>query len=470
MGFPLPPAGTDLQLRITGLNHGGQGVGRIEIPDTLPGGHADASAEARAVVVFVPAALPGEEVRVRVEHRAQRHLVAQVLERLNDAPERRHPPCILASRCGGCSVQHLDDQAQAEWKQDLVQQALRRIGGQTLTVEPILASATPLGYRNRTTIPLERTPEGVVRAGFYRSGSHRIVNMNRCPVLDPRIDRLIAPLKRDLEASDWPVDVDLREGGGLRHLALRVGHHSGEVLLTLVSSHEDLPDLPEMARIWMDRWPELVGVCLNLQPLATNSLMGPRTVGIAGRPWLSERFAGLELRIGPDTFFQVHTLQAERLVPLLIEALEPAAGRTIVDAYCGIGTFSLPLAAAGARVLGLEQHPASVEQARLNAGLNGLNGLTVEPADVALALPELLERAHGLLLDPPRKGLPASVCDAILATPPARVAYLSCNPASLARDLARLTATGSLLLRRVHPIDFFPQTAHVEALAVLERA
>jgi 23S rRNA (uracil1939-C5)-methyltransferase len=460
MGLSLPVPGTDLDLCISGLNHHGQGVARVSAD---PGSGSE-------LVVFVPEALPGERVRARVHHKAQRHLVAHALERANDAPERRHPPCILASDCGGCDVQHLTDAAQLAWKQDLVQQALRRIGGQTLAVDPILASETPLGYRNRTTIPLERSPDGQLRAGFYRSGTHRIVNMNRCPVLDPRIDRLIAPLKLDLEQSDWPVDVDLSEGGGLRHLALRVGHHTGEVLLTLISSHSDLPELPTLAEIWMQRWPELVGVCLNIQPRPTNTLMGPRTVAIAGRSWLSDRFAGLEVRIAPDTFFQVHTAQAERLVPLLIEALRPAPGRTLVDAYCGIGTFSLPLAAAGARVLGLEQHPSSVEQARLNAGLNGLNGLTLQAADVGLVLPEALEGADGLLLDPPRKGLPERVCEAILAAPPRKVAYLSCNPATLARDLARLTAPGTLRLRRVQPVDFFPQTHHVEALAVLERA
>lgn len=205
MGLPLPVPGTDLDLCISGLNHHGQGVARISSKEE----------SGRDLVVFVPEALPGERVLARVHHRAQRHLVAHPLERRNDAPERRQPPCILASDCGGCGVQHLQDKAQLIWKQDLVQQALRRIGGQGLEVDPILASDTPLGYRNRTTIPLERCPDGQLRAGFYRSGTHRIVNMNRCPVLDPRIDRLIAPLKRDLEQSDWPVDVDLSEGGGL---------------------------------------------------------------------------------------------------------------------------------------------------------------------------------------------------------------------------------------------------------------
>jgi 23S rRNA (uracil1939-C5)-methyltransferase len=318
-------------------------------------------------------------------------------------------------------------------------------------------------------IPLQRTVDGRLRAGFYRSGSHRIVNMSRCPVLDPRIDRLIAPLKQDLETSDWPVDVDLHGEGGLRHLALRVGHHTGEILLTLVSSHDDLPGLEPLAADWMRRWPELVGVCLNLQPHPTNTLMGPGTTGVAGRPWLIERFAGLSLRIAADTFFQVNTSQAERLVPLLQAALSPRPGRTLVDAYCGIGTFSLPLAAAGARVVGVEQHEGSIRQARLNADLNGLSTATFHAADVAEALPQFLGAADGLLVDPPRRGLPEGLCERIAAAAPQRVAYLSCNPASLARDLARLGAAGTLRVLSVQPIDLFPQTSHVEVLAVLER-
>ncbi|MCP9772808.1 23S rRNA (uracil(1939)-C(5))-methyltransferase RlmD [Synechococcus sp. Tobar12-5m-g] len=460
----MPAVGSELELRVTGLNHEGHGVARLLGPGS--GGPGPGASE---LVVFVPDALPGEEVRVRVCHQGQRHLVAELIERHSSSPDRRKPPCILAGTCGGCSVQHLKDPAQATWKQDLLQETLRRIGGLQLAVEPILAAASPLGYRNRAVIPLERTAEGRLRAGFYRSGSHRIVNMNRCPVLDPRIDRLIAPLKHDLEVSDWPVDVNLREGGGLRHLALRLGHHTGELLLTLISSHDDLPDLQLQAEIWMERWPELVGVCLNLQSRPSNTLMGPSTTCIAGRPWLIERFGGLQYQIGPDTFFQVNTPQAEQLLPLLSSALQPSAAVRIVDAFCGIGTFTLPLAAAGAQVLGLEQHAGSVAQARINASFNGLGGVELEAADVAIALPEALRHADALLLDPPRKGLPATVCDAILATPPQRLAYLSCNPASLARDLARLCADGSLRLVCVQPLDFFPQTSHVEALAVLEK-
>ncbi len=478
--------GEKLQLEITDLGHGGQGVGRHE-----------------GQVVFVSGAVPGDTVQVRLVAVARRHLIGQLQRVVAPSPQRRRPPCILADHCGGCTLQPFADQAQAQWKQRTVEQTLQRIGGLSTTVRPLLAADPPLGYRNRALIPLERTADGRLRAGYYRRGSHRIVNMARCPVLDGRIDALIAPLKADLETSGWPidrhggapaaadgdnavdgpagVDGDDRTGGdagvdaadpqgpGLRHLGLRVGSHSGECLITLISSHDRLPGLQELAATWMGRWPELVGVCLNLQPLATNRLMGEDTRVVVGRDWIEEHFAGLRYRVAADTFFQVNTRQAERLVPPLLEALGPDPG-TVVDAYCGIGTYSLPLAAAGWRVRGLELQARAVAQAEHNAAGNGLQELvSFEQADVPLVLEDRLQGADALVLDPPRKGLTPTALGAILAAAPARVAYLSCDPASLARDLAQLCGDGRYGLQWVQPVDFFPNTSHVETLAVLER-
>ena len=444
--------GQIFELTIQGLGHDGQGVGRFE-----------------DLVVFVPGALPGERVVARLRRQAKRHLEADLVGVEEPSPSRIKPPCILAERCGGCSLQHCADAAQAELKTDLVRQALQRVGHLQVDVLPIFSADTSLGYRNRALIPLERAPEGQLRAGYYRRGSHKIVNMNRCPVLDPRIDALIAPLKADLEATRWPVDVNLSSGGGLRHLALRVGHHSGEVLITLVSSHNNLPGLEALANKWMQRWPEVVGVNLNIQPIASNVVLGPETHQVAGRSWLLERFAGQELHIAADTFFQVNTAQAERVVPLLTAFFSETPGTQVLEAYSGIGTFSLPLAAAGLDVLGLELHPGSVQQARSNAERNALPRARFEQADVAASLAEHLTWAASLLVDPPRKGLTPEVMEAILQAPPKRLAYISCNPATLARDLGRLTSEAGYRLRPVQPVDFFPQTSHVECVALLER-
>ena len=449
---PAPNLGQRLELSIDGCGHDGQGVGRWQDQ-----------------VVFIPGALPGERVEARVRRLAKRHLEADLLAVLEASPDRQRPPCILADHCGGCSLQHCVAEAQARIKQDHVQEALRRIGGLNVAPDPIWSAPQGLSYRNRALIPLERSDNGSIRAGYYRRGSHRIVNMNQCPVLDPRIDQLVEPIKRDLSATDWPVDVNLSGAGGLRHLALRVGHHTGELLITLVSSHPNLPGLTAMAQAWMERWPQLVGVGLNLQPRATNVVIGPTTELVLGRPWLLERFAGIELRIGADTFFQVNTPQAERVVPLLAAFFGADQGPQLLDAYCGIGTFALPLAAAGASVLGLELQGPAVGQARANAERAGLHQTDFLEGDVGALLREHLAGVDGLVVDPPRKGLSDAAREAIVANPPPRLAYISCNPATLARDLGALCASAGYRVERLQPVDFFPQTSHVECVASLRR-
>jgi len=448
------------EINVDDLSHQGEGIGRLGTE-----------------VVFVPGGLPGDRLRIRLVRRHKGHWSAEIAGIMNPSLDRRRPPCILADHCGGCSLQPLDDRAQARWKAQQVLQTLYRIAGIEAPVRAILAASEPLGYRNRAIIPLERSADGILRAGYYRRGSHRIVNLNRCPVLDGRIDQLIQPLKQDLEASGWPVD--RHGGGGLRHLALRVGQATGEVLIILVSADRNLPGLESLANDWLARWPEVVGVCLNLQDQPTNRLLGERTLTVAGRPWLEEGFVGLRYRIGADTFFQVNTGQAEAVMPSLLEALADGSDHRpgdLVDAYCGIGTFSLPLAQRGWRIHGLEQHGPSVELARSNAALNGLEGLAqFECTPVAPVLGQrLLPRSERdspphLFVDPPRRGLEPDALTAIEATRPARIAYLSCDPATLARDVGQLAGSGAYELLWLQPIDFFPNTSHVECLAALRR-
>jgi len=439
---------------IRDLSRDGQGIGRC--------GEA---------VVFVPGALPQERVVARLLHRARRHWLSQLDQILEPSPDRRRPPCILASTCGGCSLQHLDPAAQSRWKGDSVEQVLERIAGIRHPVAPALAAPDALAYRNRAIIPLERGSDGRVRCGYYRRGSHRIVNLNRCPVLDRRIDALVEPIKADLAATDWPIDRDCQRGGGLRHLALRVGRRSGEILITLISSHPRLPGLEGLANQWLERWDRVVGVTLNLQPRANNVLMGPQTRLIAGRATILDTFADQQLAIASDTFFQVFSEQAERVVPLLLQALA-AHGQPgfAIDAYCGIGTYSLPLAAAGWQLLGLELNPQAVALAQRNAETNGLaRRCLFQACDVADALAQHLARADLLFIDPPRRGLDQRVVSTILDAPPSLLVYLSCDPASLARDLKPLVGSGAMDVVLVQPLDFFPHTTHVETLVVLQR-
>ena len=327
-----------------------------------------------------------------------------------------------------------------------------------------------LGYRNRALIPIRRDGRKV-RLGYYKRGSHRIVNLNHCPVLDPRLDALIEPIKRDLEATSWPMDSDLQGEPGLRHLGLRIGVRTGEILITLISATESLQAVDVLSAAWMRRWPQLKGVTINLQPKRSNAVFGDRTICLQGQDAIEERFCGLSLELGTTTFFQVNTPRAERVVEQIrdwITRSEPS--QRLIDAYCGIGTIALPLAAAGHRVTGLEISSASVRHAERNASRNRLKHTRFLDGDVARRLRELLPNHDALVVDPPRKGLDPAVLAMVLDHPPRRLVYLSCDPATLARDLRQLAGdSGPYRIEQVQPMDFFPQTSHLECLVLMSR-
>jgi len=410
-----------VQLHCHGLSHDGRGVARL--PD-----HS---------IVFVPDMLPGEVGGVRLLRKRSNWWEGILQNRSLLSSERRQPPCILADRCGGCTLQHLSDPGQVAAKQQAVESALLRIGHVQLkdgVWRPLLDAPLTLGYRNRAVIPLERRDDGSLRAGYYKQGTHTLVNMNHCPVLDARLDALIKPLKIDLERTGWPVDRHLLHQGGLRHLAMRIASTTGEILITLISSHSILDGLEHLAETWMERWPRVVGVCLNIQPSNNNALFGSETQVVTGRGSITEHFADLALQIAADTFFQVNTIQAERVVDLIANALGPGMGGLLIDGYCGIGTYGLPMAATGWRVHGIENHAGSINLARQNARDNQLTSrCSFDVADMAEGLSGLLDQATAVLLDPPRRGLDAAVIHTLLAKPVSTLLMLSCDPATLAR-------------------------------------
>jgi 23S rRNA (uracil1939-C5)-methyltransferase len=389
---------------------------------------------------------------------------------LEPSPHRIRPHCIVADKCGGCQWQHIAPEYQQVAKHNLVVQALERIGGFTNPpVAPILTADSSLAYRNKATYPLKRSATGQVQAGYYQKGSHQLINLNQCPVQDSRLNPLLAEIKQDIEQLGWSVYDEHRHQGRLRHLSLRIGRRTGEMLLTLVSTDWNLKNLEIQAQKWLTRYPKLVGVCVNRNPNRTNAIFGDETRCIAGQPYLREEFGGLQFQLRSETFFQVNTEAAEALLNVIVEQLALQGDEVLVDAYCGIGTFTLPLAQRVRQAIGLEVQPTSVEQAQLNAQLNGIGNVIFKAGAVETLLPQLGIAPDVVLLDPPRKGCDRSVIETLLQTKPGRIVYVSCKPATLARDLKLLCQTGSYQLTHIQPADFFPQTSHVECAAFLVR-
>jgi 23S rRNA (uracil1939-C5)-methyltransferase len=448
--------GQRLELEINELSLTGVGVGRWQDR-----------------VVFVADAVPGDHLQVRLTQVKPTYAHAQLEQILTPSPQRVRPACIVADKCGGCQWQQVSYPQQLQEKQTQVVEALRRIGKFVApVVEPILAAPAPLGYRNKVTYPLALS-QGKVQAGYYRKGSHQLINLNQCPVQDPHLNPFLAEIKQDIQAHGWRVYDEQYQRGNLRHLSLRIGRRTGEVLLTLVGQDPNLPELEAQAQAWLERYANLVGVCFNQNNHKGNRIFGPQTITIAGRGSITEQFAGLVLEIGADMFFQVYTEQAEALVNSILQGLNLQGHEQIIDAYCGIGTLSLPLAKHCRQIFGVELHPMAVQQAQTNAARNQIDNASFFASTTEAWLPGVAASIEGkvdiVLLDPPRKGCDPSVISSLRELSPTQIVYMSCNPSTLARDLQQLCGEGLYALERVQPADLFPQTAHVEALAWLRR-
>jgi 23S rRNA (uracil1939-C5)-methyltransferase len=446
--------GSLCEVAIANLSNSGDGVGRWQDR-----------------VVFVPDTVPGDRVIVRLLRVKPGYAHGKLVERVEDSPHRVRPSCIVADKCGGCQWQSVSYDQQIAAKYQQVVEALERIGGlANPPVRPVLPS-DPLAYRNKVTYPLRRSPDGVVQAGYYQKNSHRLVNLNQCPVQDARLNPLLAEVKLDIQTRGWSIYDEDKHRGKLRHLGLRIGRRTGEMLLTLVSTAWALPGLEEQAEQWMQRYPNLVGVAINQNGDRTNAIFGAETRCVAGRSYLREQFADLEFNIHPNTFFQVNTEQAEVLVRQ-IESLIPFQGtETLVDVYCGIGTLTLPLARRVKQAVGLEVQAEAIAQAWFNAELNSIENVRFEIGAVETHLAPLFAALDSepdiVLLDPPRKGCDPSVLNTLMEVHPRQLIYMSCNPSTLARDLKVLCHDGGYQLQVVQPADFFPQTPHVECVAFL---
>jgi len=447
-----------IELEITDLADTGDGVGRFE-----------------QVVVFVSDTVPGDRILARLVQVKPGYATGKLDTLLEASEHRIRPNCIVADKCGGCQWQHVDYEYQLAAKKNQIIQALERIGGfNDLQVDEMLTGKIEgfpqfLGYRNKATYPVAISATGQVQAGYYQKSTHKLVNLNQCPVQDPRLNPLLKEIKEDIHWRDWPVYDEKKHTGELRHLSLRIGRRTGEMLLTLIVRTGDLPGIEEQASEWLKQYPQLVGVCLNVNSAQTNVIFGTETRCIAGQSYLRERFAGLNFQLRADTFFQVNTEAAEALLEVIVGELNLQGSEILVDAYCGIGTFTLPLAKQVKIAIGLEVQPAAIEQAKLNAELNDLKNVDFQVGTVEDLLPALGLIPDIVLLDPPRKGCDRTVLETIKEIKPNRIVYVSCKPATLARDLKILCENGDYKLARVQPADFFPQTSHVECVAFLVR-
>ncbi|MCL1854136.1 MAG: 23S rRNA (uracil(1939)-C(5))-methyltransferase RlmD [Clostridia bacterium] len=425
--------------------------------------------------VFVPGALPGERIEARVLKERSRYAFAKVERLLVASPDRQAPFCPVYGLCGGCSGQHMRYDATLQAKRRNVLDALRRVGGLAVAEEdvpPALGAENPLHGRNKTALPVGGGGSEPA-LGFYRKRSHQIVPIEDCPIAMPGVSGVITAMRdwmdRDLAAFSHGGESACERGPGpLRHVVVR-SSRNGERMVLLVAATPRLPGIPRLIGLLAKKVPGFQSLHLSVNPHPGNAILGPDSQKLHGLDALTETLLGIEFEISPLAFLQVNPAQTEKLYQCVMDFADVGSGDIVVDAYSGAGTIALCTARRAGRVIGLEIVPQAVESARRNAERNRIRNVAFHAAAVEDALPRLVARGlrpDVVVLDPPRKGADPAAIEAVLAARPGRVVYVSCHPATQARDMA-LLVKGGYRLARCQPIDMFCYASGVENVCLL---
>ncbi|MCI0547738.1 MAG: 23S rRNA (uracil(1939)-C(5))-methyltransferase RlmD [Candidatus Rokubacteria bacterium] len=463
-----PKRGDTLRVIIEDLAFGGEGVGRAD-----------------GYVVFVPGGVPGDHVTVRLDQARVRFARGTIQSVEVPSPHRVDAPCPYFGRCGGCRLQHVAYPAQLAFKSKQATDCLTRIGGLgEFELRPILGAVEIYGYRNKMEFTIAPGPRGAAaepasagRAAPVVVGLHQaerydaVLDIERCLIQSAPMNELLDESRRFFAAQGLSA-YEQRSGEGLlRFLMLREGRQTGETMANVVTAAPAVSDLAPLAERLRARVPGTTSVVLNVNPRKASVATGVEEHLLGGRDHIREAIGGLLFEVSPGSFFQTNTLQAERLFALVLDATELAGAETVIDLYSGTGAISLLLARRSRWVYGVEVLESAVADARRNAQANGIENCTFVAGEVRHALPALVARgvtAEVVVADPPRAGFHPKALRALLALAPGRIVYVSCNPGTMARDVKELVH-GGYRLEWVQPVDMFPHTPHIEAVARLRR-
>ena len=437
---------------ITDYTAEGQGVAHIE-----------------GCAVFIPNAIAGERVRVRIEKAQKTWAAGKITEILEKSPHRINRECPVAKLCGGCDFWHMDYEEESRLKAERVKNNLNRMAGQTLTQVPILAAPTCYGYRNKAQYPVA-VKKGRAYAGFFRAGTHEVVENDRCRILPPESDAVKDSVMDYVNQFRVSIYDETTHKGLLRHIYVRRGAVSGQVLVCLVVNGRALPRHQELLKR-LQKIPGFTTLVLSVNTKKGNAVLGEEFITLYGPGYIEDTLCGLTFRLSPRSFYQVNHHQAQRLYEAAIAQAQITREDLVLDLYCGVGTITLAMAGAAGKVIGVEVIPQAVEDARDNARRNGIENAEFFCGDAGQAALELEAkgiRPDVVVVDPPRKGLNADTIEALSRFAPRRIVYVSCDSATLARDVALLQQRG-YILKNALAADLFPRCAHVESVVTLSK-
>ncbi|WP_010651629.1 23S rRNA (uracil(1939)-C(5))-methyltransferase RlmD [Oceanobacillus massiliensis] len=441
-----------ITLTFEDLTHEGNGVGKIN-----------------GYPLFVPNALPGEEAIVKVVKANKNFGFGKMLELKTKSPERVEASCHI--HCGGCQLQHMSYKLQLEMKQNQVKNVMKKIAHlDHVPVHPIIGMDNPFHYRNKVQIPVGEK-NGELIAGFYQKRSHRILeNTETCSIQDETINEMVKATREIANRIGIKAYNEENHSGELRHIMVRTGFATNEAMVVLVTRSNKLPGKELIIQELTERFPQIKSIVQNINTQRTSVILGEKTKVLWGEEYIYDKIGDITFAISAKSFFQVNPVQTKALYDKALEYAKIGKDDTVIDAYCGIGTISLFLAQKAKKVYGIEVVPEAINDAKNNAKLNGITNAEFSVGEAEKVMPDWKEKGINpdvIVVDPPRKGCDVDFLQAMLDMQPKRIVYVSCNPSTLARDL-RILEDGGYETKEVQPVDMFPQTPHVETVALLE--
>ncbi|WP_368489659.1 23S rRNA (uracil(1939)-C(5))-methyltransferase RlmD [Clostridium sp. BJN0013] len=454
-------------LNIDGMGYQGEGVGKI-------GGFT----------IFVPGTIEGEKVRVKAIKVNKNFAFGKLMEVIEPSKYRVTPICGIYKKCGGCQLQHISYNGQLSFKENRVKDCLERIGklqvsygeqninqhGTVTKLYHTIGMENPYRYRNKVQLPVGRLSGGIT-IGFYAKKSHEIINMTSCFIQSKISDQIVKLIRQWLEKYNIEPYNEKNGKGIVRHIMIREAFTTGEIMVVIVTAVDHLPYKKEFIEIITKNVPGIKSIVQNINSDRTNVIMGKECITLWGRDTINDYIGKFKFSISPLSFFQVNPVQTEILYNKVLEYAELTGSEVVFDAYCGTGTISLFLSQKAKKVYGVEIIPQAIENANINARENGIDNVEFITGESEKVIPELIEkrvRADVVVVDPPRKGCDEILLYSIAHMNPRTIVYVSCDPATLARDLAILKNFG-YTAEKVQPVDMFSQTSHVETIVSLRR-
>ena len=426
-------------------------------------------AHVEGCAVFIPNAVAGEKIRLRIEVAKKNWAAGKIVEILERSPHRINRECPVAKLCGGCDFWHIDYEEETRLKSERVRNCLNRLGGENLQSVPILAAPTCHGYRNKAQYPVA-AKKNRAYAGFFKAGTHEVVENERCLILPEETDQVKSVVMDYVNRNHVSVYDEVAHQGLLRHIYVRRGAVSKQILVCLVINGCSIPKAHELvARL--KKIPGFTTLVLSINTKKGNAVLGDEFLTIHGPGYIEDTLCGLNFRLSPRSFYQVNHHQAQRLYEAAISQAEITKNDTVLDLYCGVGTITLAMASAAGKVIGVEVIPQAVEDAKDNAMRNGIENAEFFCGDAGQAALELERKgiqADVVIVDPPRKGLNADTIEALARFAPRRIVYVSCDPATLGRDVALLKERG-YAVKNAMAADLFPRCSHVESIVCMVR-